>query len=77
LKCNDEQRKIIEENYGKADAECEKKIKALYMDLDLEGVYKQYEEESYAELRAIMEEQDVLPEGLFGAMLAKIYKRQK
>jgi farnesyl diphosphate synthase len=43
----------------------------------LENVYKKYEEESYAELRAIMEAQDVLPEGLFGAMLAKIYKRSK
>ena len=77
LKCNDEQRKIIEENYGKADAECEKKIKALYVDLDLETTYKKYEEESYADLRAIMESQTVLPEGLFGAMLAKIYKRTK
>ena len=77
LKCTDEQRKIIEENYGRADAECEKKIKALYVDLDLEATYKKYEEESYADLRSIMESQKVLPEGLFGAMLAKIYKRQK
>ena len=77
LKCTDEQRKIIEENYGRPDAECEKKIKALYVDLDLEATYKKYEEESYADLRSIMESQKVLPEGLFGAMLAKIYKRQK
>jgi len=77
LKCNEDQRKIIEENYGKKDAECEKKIKQLYLDLDIEAVYKKYEEESYADLKAIMEDQKVLPEGLFGAMLAKIYKRQK
>ena len=29
-KCTAEQRKIIEENYGKDDAECEKRIKKLY-----------------------------------------------
>ena len=68
---------MIEENYGRDDDECEKRIKALYVELDLEATYKKYEEESYTELRAIMEAQKVLPEGLFGAMLAKIYKRQK
>ena len=45
------------------------------MDLDLEATYKKYEEESYADLRAIMEAQTVLSEGLFGAMLAKILEK--
>ena len=76
-KCTAEQRTVIEENYGKKDAECEKKIKELYVALDMEAVYLKYEEESYAELKAIMESQTVLPSELFGAMLAKIYKRQK
>ena len=76
-RCSAEQRKIIEENYGKKDAECEKKIKELYVALDMEAVYLKYEEESYAELKGIMESQTALPSELFGAMLAKIYKRQK
>ena len=76
-RCSAEQRKIIEENYGKKDAECEKKIKELYVALDMEAVYLKYAEESYAELKGIMESQTVLPSELFGAMLAKIYKRQK
>ena len=76
-KCTAEQRKIIEENYGKDDAECEKKIKALYIELELEKLYLEYEEKSYKELTEIMEGQSVLPKELFSSMLAKIYKRTK
>lgn len=76
-KCTAEQRKIIEENYGKDDAECEKKIKALYVELELEKLYLEYEEKSYKELTEIMEGQSVLPKELFSSMLAKIYKRTK
>ena len=77
-RCDDSQRKIIEENYGKKDAECEKRVKELYVALETESVYKKYEEESYAELRAIIESKDnTLPPELFGAMLKKIYKRSK
>jgi len=76
-KCDASQRKIIEENYGKKDKECEKRIKELYVELDIEGVYKAYEEESYQKLKGIIEGQNLLPHELFGAMLAKIYTRQK
>ena len=76
-KCTAEQRKIIEENYGKDDAECEKRIKKLYVELELEKLYLEYEEKSYKELTDIMEGQSVLPKELFSSMLAKIYKRTK
>ncbi len=77
-RCTPEQKKIIEENYGKKDAECEKRVKALYVELDMEAVYKKYEEEAYLELRAVIESKDnTLPPELFGAMLKKIYKRSK
>jgi|AntAceMinimDraft_12_1070368.scaffolds.fasta_scaffold509595_1 hypothetical protein len=32
---------------------------------------------SYQKLKAIIEDQTLLPHHLFGAMLAKIYKREK
>ncbi|EEH53207.1 uncharacterized protein MICPUCDRAFT_44821 [Micromonas pusilla CCMP1545] len=76
-KCTAEQRKIIEDNYGKKDAECEKRVKALYVDLGMEAVYQQYEEDAHGKLKGIIEGQDMLPAELFGAMLAKIYKRTK
>ena len=53
-------------------------MKALYVELDMEAVYKKYEEEAYLELRAVIESKDnTLPPELFGAMLKKIYKRSK
>eukprot|EP00740_Mantoniella_antarctica_P017067 CAMPEP_0181369086 /NCGR_PEP_ID=MMETSP1106-20121128/12543_1 /TAXON_ID=81844 /ORGANISM="Mantoniella antarctica, Strain SL-175" /LENGTH=85 /DNA_ID=CAMNT_0023485465 /DNA_START=282 /DNA_END=539 /DNA_ORIENTATION=+ len=70
-------RKVIEDNYGKKDKACEKAIKALYVDLDLEAIYRTYEEMSYQKLKAIIEDQTLLPHHLFGAMLTKIYKREK
>ena len=59
------------------DAECEKRIKKLYVELELEKLYLEYEEKSYKELTEIMEGQSVLPKELFSSMLAKIYKRTK
>ena len=47
-----EQRQILEENYGKKDNECERKIKQLYTDLNLEGIYKEYEQNAIKEIRA-------------------------
>jgi farnesyl diphosphate synthase len=53
-------------------------VKALYNEMGLEGVFKQYEEESYKE---ICRELDALPKTLprpvFEILLKKIYKRSK
>ena len=76
-RCNDEQRKIVELNYGQNDPAKVAAIKALYKELDLESVFKTYEEKSYQELSALIAGQKVLPKALFMEMLAKIYKRSK
>jgi farnesyl diphosphate synthase len=76
-RCNDEQRKIVELNYGQNDPAKVAAIKALYKELDLESVFKTYEEKSYQELSALIAGQQVLPQALFMEMLAKIYKRSK
>ena len=53
-------------------------VKALYKEMGLEGVFKQYEEESY---KAICAELDALPRSIprpvFEILLKKIYKRSK
>jgi len=72
-----EQRKILEDNYGKHDDASVEKVKALYRELDLESVFKKYEQASHDELMAKVEAQDALPAGVFTAMLSKIYKRSK
>ena len=38
--------------------------------------YKKYEEDSYVKLKQAIEKQKLLPQALFGEMLAKIYKRR-
>eukprot|EP00884_Botryococcus_braunii_P004541 jgi/Botrbrau1/14088/Bobra.182_3s0034.1 len=77
LRASPEQKKILEENYGKDDEKAIAKVKALYRDLDLEGVFQKYEQESYEKLQKLIYSQNDLPPALFTSMLAKIYKRSK
>ncbi|CEI88549.1 Putative Farnesyl pyrophosphate synthase [Rhizopus microsporus] len=79
-KANPEQRKVLDENYGKKNAEAEAKVKQLYIDLDIEGTYKAYEEKSYRELTALIEQLDEsvgLKKQVFIEFMDKIYKRTK
>lgn len=74
----DEQKKVLEENYGKHDAEGVQKVKDLYRELKLEELFHEYEEEQKAacdELIAKIEPQNF--QELFKFLLGKIYKRQK
>jgi farnesyl diphosphate synthase len=71
------QKKVIEENYGKTDEACVKKIKDLYNELKLEELFKSYETESYESMVKTIEGQSVVPKGVFMPLLAKIYKRSK
>ena len=79
-KCSAAQRRVLEENYGRKDQECEAKVKALYRDLDLERDYKEYEEARVAEIRekiATIDESEGLKKAVFEEFLRKIYKRSK
>jgi len=75
-----EQRKILEENYGRKDKAKEAVIKKLYDDLKLEQRYKEYEEKVVGEIReriAKVDESEGLKKEIFEAFLGKIYKRSK
>mmetsp|Transcript_33022 Transcript_33022/g.105189 ORF Transcript_33022/g.105189 Transcript_33022/m.105189 type:complete len:364 (-) Transcript_33022:1348-2439(-) len=77
LKATPAQKELLAENYGKDDDACEQRIKKLYGELELEALFKEYEEESYGELVKLIKGQDLVPEEVYMAMLSKIYKRQK
>ncbi|KAJ8764991.1 hypothetical protein K2173_010461 [Erythroxylum novogranatense] len=47
---NEEQKQLLNENYGKEDPACVAKVKELYRSLDLESVYEEYEKKSYDKL---------------------------
>ena len=75
-------RAILDENYGRKDGEKEEKVKAVLNELDIAGIYNEYEEGIYAKL---VREIEKIPEGpglglrrdVFTKFLNKIYKRQK
>jgi farnesyl diphosphate synthase len=79
-KANPEQRKVLDENYGQKNAEAEAKIKQLYIDLDIEAVYKAYEDKSFKDLNALIEKLDEsvgVKKMVFTEFMDKIYKRTK
>lgn len=76
--CNEEQKKQLYENYGKADEACVAKVKELYKVLDLEGVFTEYESKSYEKLvNSIESRPSKAVQAVLKSFLAKIYKRQK
>lgn len=78
--CTPEQKKILEDNYGRKDKDKEAIVKKLYDELNLEKRYKDYEEKVVSEIRdkiAKIDETGGLKREVFEAFLAKIYKRSK
>ncbi|KAK2878173.1 hypothetical protein FQN49_001076 [Arthroderma sp. PD_2] len=79
-RCSEGQRKVLDENYGRKDKDCERKVKELYLELGLEQVYQEYEEATVADLRrriADVDESQGMDKGIFEEFLKKIYKRSK
>jgi farnesyl diphosphate synthase len=75
------QRQVLDENYGRKDAEKEKRVKALFEDLDIRSIYAKYEEGTVGELNQkidqIVEVKGGLKREVFHSFLGKIYKRSK
>ena len=78
--CSPEQRKILDENYGRKDPECEQRCKQIFYDLKLQEVYERYEEQVAARLRErigeIDESRGFRREVLY-SFLDKVYRRKK
>ncbi|XP_039125734.1 farnesyl pyrophosphate synthase-like [Dioscorea cayenensis subsp. rotundata] len=77
-RANEDQMKILHENYGKKDAACVAKVKALYKELNLQTVFSEYESKSYEKLILNIEaEPSKAVQEVLKSFLHKIYKRQK
>ncbi|KAL8924249.1 MAG: hypothetical protein Q9172_002762 [Xanthocarpia lactea] len=75
-----EQRKTLDECYGRKDNELEAKVKKVFKELELEKVYLEYEENAVGKIREMIskvDESEGLKRGLFESFLKKIYKRSK
>jgi farnesyl diphosphate synthase len=80
LKCNPQQREILDANYGRKDDAAEAKVKEVFHELDLQSVYQNYEESRVGEIKqmiAAVDESEGLKKEVFETFLAKIYKRSK
>ncbi|XP_068110918.1 farnesyl pyrophosphate synthase-like [Hyperolius riggenbachi] len=72
-----EQRRILQENYGKKDPEKVQWVKQLYEELDLPTVYRKYEEEIYQKLQALISQHaNGLPKEIFQNLVRILFKRQ-
>lgn len=75
-----EQRKILDDNYGRKDPTKEAAVKKLYGELNLQQIYKDYEEKRVGEIKkmiAEVDESEGLKKEVFESFLSKIYKRSK
>lgn len=80
LKANPEQRKLLDDNYGKKDDESEARVKQLFADMGIPKIYEDYENKIVAKLREKIEQVDEsrgLKKEVLSAFLAKICKRSK
>ncbi|KAK1435576.1 hypothetical protein QVD17_01342 [Tagetes erecta] len=74
---NEEQKKVLHENYGQKDPSSVAKVKELYNTLNLQGVFEDYESTSYKKLITSIEAHPSKPvQAVLKSFLGKIYKRQ-
>lgn len=77
-----EQRKVLDENYGRKDAQCEQKVKDVFNaeNIDLKGKFADYERASYDRIHGLINaipESSGLKRQVFVAFFEKVYKRSK
>ena len=85
-----EQRRILDENYGRKNAEREARVKAVFKEVGVEARYREYEKGAYWKILKIIEripaveirptygdEPAMLRREVFKVFLDKIYKRTR
>ncbi|RCK55015.1 Farnesyl pyrophosphate synthase [Candida viswanathii] len=80
LHATPEQRKLLDDNYGKKDDESEQRCKDLFKSMGIEKIYHDYEESIVAKLREQIDKVDEsrgLKKDVLTAFLGKVYKRSK
>lgn len=76
-RASEAQMAVVKAHYGGSGAESVAAIKALYREMGIEQVYRDYEQECYASLTKMIGDQDKLPKEVFTKFLEKIFKRSK
>ncbi|GBC44316.2 farnesyl pyrophosphate synthase [Rhizophagus irregularis DAOM 181602=DAOM 197198] len=78
-KVSPEQRKLLDENYGRKNPKNVAVVKQIYKDLEIEKLYKEYEEQSYSRLNDLILQLDdsLIKRQVFYTFMDRIYKRTK
>ncbi|XP_062226982.1 farnesyl pyrophosphate synthase-like [Phragmites australis] len=75
---NENEMKILYENYGKSDPECVAAVKNVYKELDLQDIFLEYESRVYKHLISTIDaEPDRAIRAILKSFLKKIYRRKK
>ncbi|CAM0902121.1 unnamed protein product [Alopecurus aequalis] len=75
---NENEMKILYENYGKSDPECVAAVKNVYKELDLQDIFLEYESRVYKHLVSTIDaEPDRAIREILKIFLKKIYRRKK
>jgi len=74
-----EQRRILDENYGRKDSACEARVKQVFKEVGVEATYKAYEQRAHKKIVGLVEqvpqEGGQLKREVFMAFLNKIFGR--
>lgn len=73
---SEEQRRVILENLGRKEEAAVAAVKRVYLELGIEGRFRQYEDETYSRLMEAIQKQS-LPSEIFLKPLNKMYRRSK
>ncbi len=74
------QRKQLQDYYGLHNNEAVAKVKAIYRELNIESLYREYEDNTYNEICQLINEITLssnLPTNIFYGFLSKIHRRSK
>ena len=76
---NEAQAEVIKQNYGTASEESVQKIKLIYRELDIEGIFKRFEKEQFNHICSLVEtiNNKLLVKDVFYGLLTMIYQRKK
>ncbi|XP_041094989.1 farnesyl pyrophosphate synthase [Polyodon spathula] len=73
-----EQRRVLEESYGRHDPGSVSRVKSLYAELGMPALFQEHEERSYQHLHELIQRHaNTLPHAVFLSFAQKIYKRNK
>ena len=74
---SEEQKKALQENYGKHDQKCIENVKKIFRDLKIPELYKTFEEQEFNKIAAKVEKLDSdVPKEVYMSVIGKIFKRQ-